>query len=283
MKEKSATQGKVVSYLTNNNFDKAIKLLEQWNDGQLAEFLFSHTQLHPKLKEPEYDRFWDSRRNSLRLPGNPDFRFMAQPGIHDSDFVIGYLLYLLQLKSKGIPSADGVSFIGVKSTDYLSLHSIRSYLHQLFINLRTATETDLIKIAEFLYNLESFAKKHQCPGYLLMANGYMQLALCYQNLRMDEQCRAGYALCWKFLHLAALTESDSEESINNAYFGKGIVLSTPFKLASIGEMKSYCLKAADRYLSPEDRIGAEKAGLSMYQHTPVLRKPDEGIRPSFGI
>ncbi|KTD43657.1 DUF5630 domain-containing protein [Legionella quateirensis] len=283
MKEKSTTQGKVVSFLTNNHFDKAIKILEQWNDGQLADFLFSHTQLHPKLKEPQYNQFWERRRTNLRLPGNPEFRFMAQPGIHDSDFVMGYLLYLLQLKSKTTQSPDGVSFIGVNATDYLSFHSIRTYLHQIFINLRNASEADLIKIAEFLFNLESFAKKHQCPGYLLMANGYMQLALCYQNLRMEEQCRAGYILCWKFLHLASLTESDSEESINNAYFGKGIVLSTPFKLASIDEMKKYCIQAADSYLSHEDRIGAEKAGLSMYHHTPVLREPDEGIRPSFGI
>lgn len=280
MKEKLPAKEKVVSFLTNNEFDKAINVLEQWNNEQLAEFLSSHAPLYPKLKEPQYNQFWEQRRNDLRLPGFPDFRFMAQPGIKDADFVIGYFLYLLRLKSNTAQPKDALSFVGVKSTDYLSFHSIRSYLHQIFMNLRTAKEDELIKLAEFLYNLESFAKKHQCPGYLLMANGYMQLALRYQNLEMEAQCGAAYTLCWKYLHLAGLTESDSKESINNAYFGKGVVLSNPFKLASIADMKNHCMRAAGSYLSSEERLGAERAGLSMHQHTPVLREPDEGIRPS---
>lgn len=282
MKEKSAEHGRAVSFLMNNNFVDVIKIVKKWNEEQLAEFLLNHPQIHEMLRSPELNQLWEEKRTNLRLPGNPDFRFMAQPGINDADFVMGYLLFLLKLKSQHSKNESSVSHVGVKSTDYLSMHAIRKYLHQIYIHIGQAKENDLRLIAEFLYNLEAFAKLHQCPGYLLMANGYMQLALRYQQMKSEDECTAAFKLCWKFLHMAELSEAESEESINNAYFGNGLVLSNPFKLASIAEMKSYCFKAANNYLSVTDTAGAEQSACSMYQHTRVLRSTAEEIRPSLG-
>jgi hypothetical protein len=280
MKEKLAFQGRIASLLKNQSFVDVKREMELLNDGQLAEFLVAHPQLHEPLRSPELNEFWDERRKALRLPGKVDFRFMAQPGIKDADQVIGYLLFLLQLHVQKAKKEESVSALGVKPTDYLSIHCIRRHLHQIYLRLGKATEDDLISIAEFLYNLEAFAKLHQCPGFLLMANGYMQLALRYQQLMREEECNAAFKLCWKFLHLAELSEHDSEESINNAYFGRGLVLSTPFNLDSIHEMKSHCLKAANTCLSREETIGAEQAALSMYQHAKILREPVEVSRIS---
>ncbi|CAM2818330.1 DUF5630 domain-containing protein [Legionella worsleiensis] len=283
MNKKKSTTEKAVFYLSTDQRSKALEYLERWNNEQLAEFLLNHLSLHEQLKETQYDSFWTNRRMNLRIPGYPDFRFQAQPGISDADFVIGYLLYLLQLKSKKTQSAEDPFFLRVTSSDYLSFHSIRSCLHRAYTSLNKATEADLNKLAEFLYNLEYFAKKHQCPGYLLVAYGYMRLALKYQQLGLSDPCRAAYTLCWKFLHLAALTETQSEASINNAYFGKGIILSTPFELSSISEMKTYCAQVAGGYLSSDDCIGAEKAGLFMYEHLPAVQKPDESTRSVLGL
>lgn len=271
MIEKLALQGRIASLLKTDAFDDVKKEMGRLNDTQLAKFLLSYPQLYEQLRSSELNEFWDERRKSLRLPGTVDFRFMPQPGIKHADQVIGYLLFLLQLHTQKIKPQQSASSLGVKPSDYLSIHCIRRHLHHLYLTLDKASEDDLRTFAEFLYNLEAFAKLHQCPGFLLVANGYMQLALRYQQLMHEDQCNAAFKLCWKFLHIAELSEHTSKESINNAYFGRGIVLSTPFNLDSIHEMKSYFLKAANTYVSREDIIGAEQAALSMYQHATSLR------------
>ncbi len=275
-------QERIVSLLKNESFVDVKKDMEQLNDEQLAEFLVKYPQCYEQLRVVELNDFWDGRRNALRLPGRVDFRFMAQPGIKDADQVIGYLLFLLQLQTQHTKVAQAEGAQGVKSTDYLSIHSIRRHLHHIYLALAKASEDDLTRVAEFLYNLEAFAKLHQCPGFLLMANGYMQLALRYQQLTLEDQCNAAFKLCWKFLHLAELSEPSSKESINNAYFGKGLVLSTPFNLSSVREMKTYCFKAADTFLSIQDTLGAEQAASLMYQHAKILGELAESSGASLG-
>jgi hypothetical protein len=217
------------------------------------------------------NEFWVEWRDKLRIASSPDFRFMAQPGIKDVELVIGYVSFLRSLEAK-----DG-------NVDYPSIYSVRRQLHQIFTELDNATEGDLQRIAGFLYNLEGFAKLQQCPGYLSLANGYMQLALRYQQMRIEEQSAAAFQLCWKFLHLATLSEPHSTAAINNAYFGRGLSLSNPFRLQSVIEMKSYCRKAADELLPLDAQTSAEKAAAIMYQHSKKLRDLAEDVRPSLGM
>lgn len=268
---------KVISYLNANQFDAAIDLMSIWNNEQLALFQFHHSTLLSTLKSSVFDDFWQKKRAELRLPNNPDFRFLAQPMIHDADLVTGYLLYLLELKPQQagrlINNNDG----GFKATDFLSIHLVRLRLLRLYHVLEQATEKDLEKLSRILFNLEGFAKVQGCPGYLLLADGYVQLALRYQKKQQEVECKAAYQLCWKYLHLATLSEPDSEESINNAYFGKGIVLSNPFKLNTIAEMKDYCRKAADVLLPLVTQAGEEQLAKKMYGAGQRLADPGQGV------
>lgn len=275
MQEKLTEYKTVATFLNNTNFSAVIKLMSAWNYEQLAEFQLQFPHAIEHLRKPDFDRFWDEWRGKLRLPNNPDFRFMAQPGVKDVDLVVGYVSFLLGLEPK--PHEE------VKHNDCLSIYSVRRQLHQIYTELEHATEEDLQRIAGFLYNLEAFAKVQQCPGYLVLANGYMQLALRYQQMRMEEQSKTAFQLCWKFLHLAALSEPHSQEAINNAYFGRGLSLSNAFRLKSVIEMKSYCRKAADDLLPLDAQTGAEKAAVIMYQHSKKLKDLAEDVRPSLGM
>ncbi|KGP62731.1 hypothetical protein EP47_13660 [Legionella norrlandica] len=160
---------------------------------------------------------------------------------------------------------------------------VRKRLHLIFIELDKASEESLIKLGRILYNLEAFAKRHGCPGYLLLANGYIQLAIRYQLLNQEEQSAHAFQLCWKYLHLAELSENDSEESINNAYFGKGLALSNPVRLSTIAEMKSYCRKAAGELLNLDSQAHAEFGAYSMYRNVKEVNEVAEDAKPSLGL
>lgn len=283
MKEKLLKYKPLQTFLDADDFTSSMKLMSSWNNEQLAELLLHFPHRLEQFRLPEFDDFWETWRDKLRLPNNPDFRFMLQPGIKDADLVIGYVLFLLELKPKEAGKEQCDTKVDMKPTDYLSIHSIRHKLHQIYAVIGQANETDLEYLGCVLYNLEAFAKLHQCPGYLLLANGYMQLAVRYQQLARTEQGSASFQLCWKFLHLAALSEPYSGESINNAYFGKGLSLSNPFRQKSIVEMKGYCRKAAADLLPLDLQNGAEKAASLMYQHTQKMKDLARDIRPSLGM
>lgn len=279
MKERTSKEKHVAALLNNNQFDDALKQIKGWNDVQIAEFHRTYPQLHLQLSSEEFHDFWEQWRLKLRLPNYPDFRFMAQPGVNDADFVTGYLLYLLELKPEAGKKDEADKETGFRSTDYLSFHLVRKRLHSCYVSLGKAKEEDLLKIGRILYNLEVFAKLHGCPGYLLIANGYMQLAVAYLRLQQTDACSHAFQLCWQYLHLASLSEKDSQESIHNAYFGKGLVLSNPFNLKTVLEMKHYCLKAAADLLPLESQTRAEMDAYSMYHHVKNLRELAEDVRP----
>lgn len=270
MNEKSCQYDRVLTYLSGGQFAEFIGVMKFWNNEQLSEFLINNMKMHSILKMPDFSAFWDERRSQLRIPSSPTFRFMAQPGILNADLVIGYLMFLFELKSRNQDKPlEGEPY------DVLSFHQTRKRLHEVYLLIPQLNTVDLEQLAKTLYNLERFAKQHGCPGYLLLANAYMQLALGFKRKNNEEQCELSFKLCWKFLHLGALSEKDSRESINNAYFGEGIILSNPFNLATIAELTTYCRKAAGDVLPLSSQDGAEQAAKLIYKQQIKNKKEAE--------
>jgi len=264
MKERKIPHQKLLACFSTQQYGKAKEIMNAWDNEQIAEFLFYNPAAQPAMRQNELDDFWEQRLAALRLPNDPDFCFKSQPGIRNADFVCGYLLYLLELKSKDNDTMAAVKD-KFKPTDLISFHLIKRRLHFIFLSLRQAQEEDLQAFARVLYNLEAFAKTQGTPGYLVLANAYMQSALRYHKLQQKDQCQSLFKMCWNYLHLADLAEIDSEVAINNAYFGKGLTLSTPFNLNTIAEIKSRCKLMAGSFLPESNRISAEGSAESMYR------------------
>lgn len=259
MQEKTADFTQVLAYLATNNCQQAIALMTSWSLDSLVLFLVRNSKLLPTLRQPEFADFWASKRDLLRLPANPAFRFVRQPGIDDADFVTGYLAFLLELKSE--PSTSIVH----KPLDDLSFHMVRKRLSQAFIALGTTKELDDIhKFAALLYNKEGFAKQFGCPGYLLLFNGYLHLSQNFLRLEKKDLAEEAVKNCWKWLHLAELTEQESQEAINNCYFGEGLKFSNPFKLAKIADIKVLLLQQAGTLLPLANQLEAQKAAFELY-------------------
>lgn len=266
------------NHLQNKQFAEALKVMMQWDNAQLAAFLSLHSNSLSIINNAIFDTFWAERLTALRLPTEPDFRFQEQPGLKNAEFVSGYLLFLLSLKSKSKNNGRRGKKL-FKPADFLSFHSIRGDLHLIYLGLSEARVGDLIELMQTLYNLEVFAKLHRTPGYLLIANGYMQLAIHFKRLQLNERCAYAFERCWQYLHIAQLDEKESTASINNAYFGKGIVLATPFKLSTISEMKFHCQLIADSQLSINTQRIAEGAAKAMYKNILSLRPIGDVARP----
>lgn len=251
---------KAMSLLEQGQLNELVACIKLWNNSQLAEFLVTYPKSVSLLNTDFFSDFWQERRNNIRITGMPEFRFMAQEQLSDADLVVGYLLFSYSaIKPKEASGSEKQ----ITSTDYLSFHLIFKHLHHVYKSL--AGDEDLKKLAAILYNLESSAKIHGCPGFLLLANGYLQLAVRYQHSGLRNISQDAYKLCWKYLHLAELSEADSKAEINNAYFGKGLMLSNPLKLATIDEMKTNCCSLAETLLTAAIKVGAEREAEHSYQ------------------
>ncbi len=260
MKAKACSSDKVVRCLKNNQTAEAIGMMKLWSNEQLGQFLLSNISLRSSWIGSDFSAFWTDRLSQLRVPSKSTFRFMPQPNVLNADLVTGYLIYLLELQARN----QGQVLEG-KDSGLIFFYLMRKHLHDVYLLIPQYKTQDMEQLSKVLYNLEQFAKEQGCPGYLLLANGYLQLAVGFQRQHNMEHCELSFNLCWKYLHLAALSEKDSIASINNAYFGEGIILATPFKLASISEMKNHCLKAAGDVLTATGQKGAEQAAERMYQ------------------
>lgn len=262
MNRKPLSFGKVLTCFSDKRYAEALKWINRWNNECLAQFLHHNPRALESIRELVFDAFWKQRLDDLRIPHDSMFRFIEQPGIKNADLVSGYLLFLLELKPKTAETSASDETCLFKPTDLLSFHLVRQRLHLMFLK-----EENLTAFSKVLSSLESFAKLQGAPGHLLLANGYMQLALRYQKLNSYTRCQDAFKMCWKYLHIAELTQDVSQAAINNAYFGKGLVLATPFALATIFDMKSYLRSIAGSKLLPmANQVGAEYAAHFMYDN-----------------
>lgn len=250
-----------MNVLKGEKYDVMLASMNAWNNSQLAHFLFLYPLSIELLNTDFFTDFWRERRENLRVTALSDFRFMAQERLSDADLVGGYLLFL---HSAVEPKKHELDERQMTSTDYLSFHIVFKHLHSML--KRLSADEDLNVFAATLYNLESFAKMHGCPGFLLLANNYLQIAVRYQRSGTFNIGQDAYRLCWNYLHLAELSESDSTAAINNAYFGCGLKLSNPLRLETISAMKESCLNSAGGLLEINIRDDAECDAAQIYKN-----------------
>lgn len=255
-------------YLKQGKYPEAIELMRGWQPAYLALFQDSYPQQQATLRHGEFGQFWQECRENLRLNGYPDFRFMAQAGITDADFVTGYLFYLLALKSKkekgGTSSKEFDSYLE-QSIKFSSIHAVQTALQTFEIQKMEDFDSFCQQLVQSLLSLQKVANLHGTPGYIQLADGYLHLAIQARSLGKSTQSAAAFASVWKYLHLARLAEKDSATATHNAYFGLGLALSNPFKIESIDAMLQECHKLAGGSLPLSDQNLIKQQVLQEYK------------------
>lgn len=176
---------------------------------------------------------------------NPQLKYNAmkpQPGISSYMLVCGQLLYnqakKLILNKEKIPEKQIIETL-YKAIDYGSFAAFNQlnsiYLDQLNNNQEISLETLFSPL------LFKAAELHRTPVYLSLALTAYTLG-CYYG-RKERQAEYTFAnkRVLSFLDQAILYESKSEVSIHNAYYGRGLQESNPFKINNIAELREQLL------------------------------------------
>ena len=128
---------------------------------------------------------------------------------------------------------------------HTSFHAIQKFLHDLETNDSDKNETYCETLLNTLQQLDTLVIQLGSPGYLLLANGYLHLALQAKKIEDNQITSPGSFGCvWKYLNLALFAEENSTAAIHNAYFGLGFAKSNPFKLATLNSMLDECRRLA---------------------------------------
>ena len=235
------------AYLKQGNHAAVIDRMLNWQPAYLALFQEQYPQHKNTLRHTDFTLFWQQRRESLCSTECPEFRFQAQAGLNDADFVTGYVFFLLALKQEESNKADLYDNYLAKAVECSSFHAIEQFLRDLELQAnKIAQNEDCYKpLLDALHDLEPVISRHGSAGYMLLSNGYLYVALKTKLLENGRTISdAAFSCVWKYLNLANIAMQHSTEAIHNAYFGLGLSRSNPFHIPTIDNMLNECRKLA---------------------------------------
>lgn len=226
--------------LTKNDYSAAIALMQLWAPASLALFQLQYPAHTSKLRQAEFDDFWQDCREKLRLPGHPEFRFQKQANLSDADFVSGYVFYLLALKNK--EDKETYQTYMQQAISHKSVHALQALMHGLIIQESTSKEKYYELLSQAVLTIENVVKHHGTAGYLLLAKGYFRLAMIASECDDEARARSSavFIFVLKALYLARFAEADSSAEIHNAFFGRGLSKGAPFDFERIDDMIGKC-------------------------------------------
>lgn len=225
--------GSALDDLNNKQPGLAANRMLDWTPEQTVLFYLQNPQHQGQLRQADCAGLWSAIFDKLFVKQSSPFRFQHQTSLNDIDFVIGYVCYLYALSDKEKGNTDDYANYLKQAMMHSSIHAHQTCFQEVMM----ADEKNPSDITNLLLSWRSFAAQHGTPGYLLLANGYLQLALLYAQSEDKELYDRAVQMTWTYLLHAEYAEKDSSASIHNAYFGQGLALSNPFKMTSIGEMK----------------------------------------------
>lgn len=210
---------------------------------ELNEFCQQHPTIRKILALSEFDAFWKTQREAIRVKDLPQFRFRNSPRLSDMNITLGYLNYYLSLRYP-----ENKSHYLQRAIFFHSYHAFNVYAHDCFMKMSSKEEGTFFDLLSLLPSFEKEAAWLGTPAYLITANLYFKAALHLVKKDKALEASAAFQFVIKYLCLAERIESESENDIHNAYFSQGLAQSNPFKLSTIREMLQACIQSAGKYL-----------------------------------
>ncbi|KTD34542.1 DUF5630 domain-containing protein [Legionella israelensis] len=258
MKAKEDHFKEVNALLEAAQFSNASEKMKSWPKVWLNQFLQTYPENYELLKHEDFDVFWAGRRTNL----DSRFSFVKQKNLSDMDVVLGYVFYLMANRAKANDDEKQyIEYLGM-ALKHHSIHAAQTFLHNLMVKKSSDKTKEMEMMAAVLYNWKNLAARYGTPGYLLLANGYLHLLQWgSEQKKSDLYDNASFCL-WQNLILAELYEAESEASLQNAYFGKGLALSNSFNLHTIQDMKE---KIAPLIVDNTTRARAESKARHLFE------------------
>ncbi len=224
----------------------AIEKMKSWESVHLAYFNDHYPNHLEVFKSSDFEKFWQAQREAIRIPSAPEFQYVHQPNLSDAEFVLGSTYYLLACKYKNEPIQQQKYL--AKALELHSIHAANDILSQSMTSSRADRLHFCQNLAQIIHLIEPYIQVHQAPGFILLAKGYVRLALVARNDHDLAKHKVGFEYAYKLLYLAKLTEQASKNAIHNAYFGEGLKLASAFDTNDIDSMIKACVENSEGVL-----------------------------------
>lgn len=250
--------------LDSAKFPEAIEQMRPWNKVWLHQFYETYPHRYEILKHPDFNDFWAEKRAALYSKSE----FREQKNSADIDFVLGYVFYLLALKAK--ENQPQVYIQHLKSAlRFHSIHAAQTFFNELL--KKPDNDKKLEEIIHLLGIWKKWGTHHGTPGFLLLANGYLQYARITAERKDYISFEKACTSLWENLTLAQLSEPSSIDSIHNAYFGQGLALSNPLEIDTIDTLKEKAsLLITDNSIKKRAEKSAESIFMGDAEKAPLL-------------
>ena len=215
--------------LDSAKFPEAIEKMRSWNKVWIYQFYETYPRRHIILQHSDFNSYWAEKRSALYSKAE----FKVQNNLSDSDFVLGYIYYLIALAKQKEPQVFTAHLN--KAIKFHSIHAAQTLFSELLKEPNDAAK--LVKIKDLLDSVKTLATKHGTPGYLLLANIHLHWARITAELKDYPDFNKACTGLWENITLAGLEEENSTAAIYNAYFGQGLVLSNPLGISTIAQLK----------------------------------------------
>ncbi len=210
---------------------------EEWTFSiiKLAEHIPEINELCKKASMQEY---WLDQWLKIQNADN-DYQMQAQPLFNYFDLYRGYFFYLLAADSfgdgHGEMSPQVLAYLS-KAHSYHSFHASRQLNGYLIKTLRETATQDGVDFSAMLASLQTLAKLHLTPGYILLGRTSFELAQFKKRFSSEgEETKAiseHYALALRAIYMAEQLIPLSQASIANACVGRE--LDKCFDLENLG-------------------------------------------------
>lgn len=214
------------------------------------------------LHHEKFQSFW---KEVWRIMGRKDtFHMLPQPPIQNLTLFLGYFYYqeaIHRICEKQKYTPKEMEFLK-KAESYHSFHALNELNKHDLAELKTFARTQKLypdqSLRTILNRALTAALYHGTPGYLITAETCYSIAQYHAALGHKEAITSSLILSLHYLVLAENHLKDSQASINNAYFGKGLKASNWFGLETISDIKALVIEYSGKYLTSDNIKFAEQ-------------------------
>jgi hypothetical protein len=198
--------------------------------AELVELSFISTEVAEHYESLGMQKYWKERLEFLKFKSQ-------QPRISDYKLMCG--VYLFNQANKKVDEGrarDSVEVINylARSAQFGNFGAIRG----LNILARQKLKNNQwIEPQSVFYILNESEKLLGTPVYILKALTYLAYGEYYINQNKNIESNSAYQCAIQYLYAAELIEPYCKNEIHNAYYGKGIEASNPWKIKTCEELR----------------------------------------------
>lgn len=222
----------------------------------IIKFIEKSSTFAQFLQAEIFDDFWKEVWRNMGKNASKEYSvgFLPQKQITCMNLFLGNFYYnrsrLIREQSENQYTPEELKYL-YKAQEYNSFHALNALNKYDLNNLNQAIINKQNIDLQPILDRATKAKIHLTPGYVLLAETCCAIAEYNKKvLRSDAAVESSYLMAIKYISLGKVFLSQSKNSINNAYYGKGFSFCNNLGLNTFEKIAQSIYTLAENYLEP---------------------------------